>query len=146
MFYAHRSYLDVHGTPASPADLLGHRFVAQCDDKGRWVASEKHFFPDHAGLVAVRVNAGSANLAAIVGGAGIGVLPTYVEAVRDDLVMLDVAPSYPIDIWITYHADAKKIPRVQKTIEWLTLAFDPRRHPWFRDEFVHPRKFAKQSR
>lgn len=144
LFYAQRSYLDLHGTPASHADLVWHRFVAQSDDKGRWLVSERHFFPEPAtGQVSVRVSTGSANVAAIVSGAGIGILPTYIEAVRDDLTVLDIVPAYPIDIWITYHADAKKIPRVRKTIEWLIEAFDPRRNPWFRDEFIHPRKFAK---
>ncbi len=56
------------------------------------------------------------------------------------------APPYPLDVWITYHADAKKSPRVRKAIEWLTDAFDPRRHPWFRDEFIHPRKFARAQK
>jgi DNA-binding transcriptional LysR family regulator len=145
MFFAHRSYLDVHGEPANRADLARHFFVAQSDDKGQWLASERHFFPyPVTRQVSVRVNTGSANVAAIVSGAGIGILPTYVNAVRDDLVMLDIAPAYPIDIWITYHADTRKIPRVRKTIEWLSEAFDPRRHPWFRDEFVHPRKFARK--
>jgi DNA-binding transcriptional LysR family regulator len=146
MFYAHRSYLDVHGAPASRADLLNHRLVAQSDDLGRWVVHERHFLPNSTPKLSVRVNASSANLMAIVSGIGLGVLPTYLEAVRDDLVVLDVAPPYPLDIWIVYHADAKKSPRVRKAIEWLTESFDPRRHPWFRDEFVHPRKFAKQSR
>jgi DNA-binding transcriptional LysR family regulator len=146
MFYAHRSYLDVHGVPASRADLVHHRFVVQSDNKGRWLVSERHFFPEPAAdKVSVRVNTGSANVAAIISGAGIGVLPTYAGALREDLVMLDIAPAYPIDIWVTYHADAKKIPRVRKAIEWLTEAFDPRFHPWFRDEFVHPRNFAKKN-
>jgi DNA-binding transcriptional LysR family regulator len=93
----------------------------------------------------VRTNAGSANGWSIIHGAGIGLLPTYVEAVHGDMVALDLAPAFPLDIWITYHADAKIIPRVRRTIEWLTEAFDPRLHPWFRDEFVHPRKFAGKN-
>jgi len=75
----------------------------------------------------------------------VGILPTYVEALYSDLVVLDLMSPYPFDIWITYHADAKKIPRVRKTIQWLTEIFEPRRHPWFRDEFIHPRKLAKMS-
>jgi hypothetical protein len=91
----------------------------------------------------VRLNAGSANGWAVIHGAGIGILPTYAEALHNDLVMLELVPPYPIDVWITYHADAKRIPRIRKTIDWLTDAFDPRIHPWFRDAFIHPRKFAR---
>lgn len=147
MFYASRSYLAEHGMPAAPADLAGHSVIAQAGGKGQWVATEPHFFPAGApaGALKLRSNIGSANGFAIVHGAGVGVLPTYIEALpmELDLVALDLVPPYPLDIWITYHADAKKIPRVRKTIEWLTEAFDSRRNPWFRDEFVHPRKFSR---
>ena len=143
-FYAHRSYLEAHGTPASIKSLRDHCLVLQYDAAGKWVVSEPHFFP--AGSLSksiVRLNNGSANGWAIIHGAGIGVLPTYAEAICADLVMLDLVSPYAYDVWITYHADAKKIPRVRKAIEWLTQAFDPRTHPWFRDEFIHPRKFAR---
>ncbi len=102
------------------------------------------FLPNGPPKLRARVNASSANLMAILSGTGLGALPTYLEAVRDDLVMLDVAPPYPLDIWITYHADAKKSPRVRKAIEWLTDCFRSAASSWFRDEFVHPRKFARR--
>ena len=144
MFYAHRSYLEAHGTPTSVKDLGNHRLVLQCDAARKWVGAEPHFFPGGIpSSVSVRPNAGSANGWAIIQGAGIGTLPTYVESMCSDLVMLDLVPPFAYDVWITYHADAKKSPRVRKAIEWLTDAFDPLRHPWFRDEFIHPRKFAR---
>jgi DNA-binding transcriptional LysR family regulator len=148
MFYAHGSYLQSHGTPASVADLSSHRLVVQYDAQGKWIAPERHYFPAGMppGLVKLRVNVGSANGWSIVSGAGIGLLPTYVEALTADMVALDIAPPYPLDIWITYHADAKKSPRVRRAIEWLTEAFDPRLHPWFRDEFIHPRKFSRSQK
>jgi DNA-binding transcriptional LysR family regulator len=147
MFYAHRSYLEAYGTPTSTKDLGNHRLILQCDTVGKWVVTEPHFFP--GGVLpkaSVRPNAGSANGWAIIQGAGIGILPTYVEAICSDLVMLDLVSPYAFDVWITYHADAKKSPRVRKAIEWLTESFDPRRHPWFRDEFIHPRKFARAQK
>ena len=147
MYYAHRSYLEAHGTPGSIKDLENHGLVVQCDAAGKWVVIEPHFLPGGVlPKVSVRPNVGSANGWAIIHGAGIGVLPTYVEAICGDLVMLDLVPPFAHDIWITYHADAKKSPRVRKAIEWLTDAFDPRRHPWFRDEFIHPRKFARAQK
>jgi DNA-binding transcriptional LysR family regulator len=145
MFYAHRSYLEAHGAPATISDLSAHRVVLQYDAQDKWIAGERHSFPGGTPKLSVRINASSANLGAILGGAGVGILPTYVTALYSDLVVLDLMPPYPFDVWITYHADAKKIPRVRKTIQWLTEIFDPRCHPWFRDEFVHPRKLAKTS-
>ena len=146
MFYAHRSYLEAHGTPAGIADLAGHRFILQYDAQRRWIVSERYFFPAGVPPLSVRTNVGSTNGWSIIHGAGIGLLPTYIEAVHADMVALDLAPPYPLDIWITYHADAKKTPRVRKAIEWLTRAFDPRLHPWFRDEFIHPRKFTRSHK
>lgn len=143
MFYAHRSYLDAYGTPASLADLSGHRVILQYDAQHRWVTPERHFFPAGVPKLSMRTNAGSANGWSIIHGAGVGLLPTYVEAVRSDMVALDIAPPFPLDIWITYHAGAKRTPRVRKALEWLTRAFDPRLHPWFRDEFIHPRMFTR---
>ena len=64
MFYAHRSYLEEHGTPICVADISQHRFIVQCDEKGKWLISEKHFFPGipPTGLLALRCNASSTNL------------------------------------------------------------------------------------
>ncbi len=46
------------------------------------------------------------------------------------------------DVWLTYHPDVARIPRVRHVIDWVVDSFDPRRFPWFRDEFIHPREFA----
>ena len=142
MCCAHRSYLDTHPAPTSMGDLPGHRVIVQYDAQGKWLAGERHAFPGGVSKLSVRTNASSANIGAILSGAGIGFLPTYAATLYSDLVFLDLVQPYPYDIWITYHADAKKISRVRKTIEWLTQVFDPRFNPWFRDDFIHPRKFA----
>jgi hypothetical protein len=31
-------------------------------------------------------------------------------------------------------------------IDWLIDAFDPKRFPWFRDEFIHPRDLPREYR
>ena len=48
-----------------------------------------------------------------------------------------------IDIWLTFRSDAKRIARIRGTIDCLIQIYDPRRFPWFRDEFVHPARFAE---
>jgi hypothetical protein len=47
------------------------------------------------------------------------------------------------DIWLAYHPDAKRISRIRRTIECLVHCYDPRRFPWFRNEFVHPDRFGE---
>ncbi len=94
------------------------------------------------GFVSLRTNFASAHYWSIAKGAGVGMLPTYAQAIGAQLVPLDMGVVHPIDIWMTYHPDAKRIPRVKRTIEWIIQSFDPQRFPWFRDEFIHPDKLV----
>ena len=71
--------------------------------------------------------------------AKIGALPTYVMTLGTDLVPVDIGVRHQLDIWMTYHPDARSVRRVSVFIDWLRTLFDPRRHPWFADDFIHPR-------
>src|SRR5262249_4277114 len=95
--------------------------------------------------VAIRSNISSTHYFGIASGAGIGLLPTYAMAVGAAVVPLDVDFRAHHDIWLAYHADAGKIPRVRKLIDWLIEAFSPQRFPWFGDEFLHPKDFPKNA-
>lgn len=145
MLFAAQSYLKAHGHPASIADLARHRFVIQSDDERQWQAFYERAFRglSPADLVFFRNNVASTHLAAITSGIGIGALPTYLQALGADLVPLSVGIEETHDIWLAFRADAKKIARIRKTIEWITECYDPRRFPWFRDEFIHPDRFRE---
>ncbi|HEX4637340.1 MAG TPA: LysR substrate-binding domain-containing protein [Rhizomicrobium sp.] len=140
MLFAAQSYLDVYGCPASPAELTQHRFVVMADGERRWEQHYEKLFPDFspASLVSLRNNVSSAHFSAIANGAGIGMLPTYIPAMGAGLVPLYLGLSSAHDIWLVYRADAKRVARISQTIDWVTQIFDPRRFPWFRDEFIHP--------
>ena len=146
MLFASRSYLDKHGTPTSVAGLKSHRLTVLADNKGRWEEDYVRLFgslsPD--GLVMLRNNSSAAHFWSIVKGAGIGALPTYAEGIGAKLVPLDLGlPSAVVDVWMAYRSDAKRAARVRRTIEWLIQCYDPRRYPWFRDEFIHPERFSE---
>jgi DNA-binding transcriptional LysR family regulator len=145
MLYASRSYLETHGVPTSLADLTKHRLVVLSDDAGNWENSYSRHLPgiSPAGLVTLRNNLSSVHYWSVVHGLGIGSLPTYVTAVGSELVPLEIDIDDKIDIWLTYRPDAKRIMRIRKTIDWIIQAYDPRRYPWFRDDFIHPRRFAE---
>ncbi len=141
MPFASRAYLDTYGTPETLEDLRKHRIVLQQSDQ---LPTEENFnilFPDtpQTGLVTVRSNVSSAHLWAIAHGAGIGWLPTYAHQITGNLVPIDVPYVVAHDIWLTYHPDGNKIPRVRRLIDWTIDAFSPKQFPWFRDDFVHPR-------
>ena len=56
-----------------------------------------------------------------------------------NLIPVDIGVRHQVDIWMTYHPDARSIRRVSFFIDWLKTLFDPKQYPWFGDEFIHPR-------
>jgi hypothetical protein len=53
------------------------------------------------------------------------------------------AHKFELDIWLAYHPDANKIPRVRHLIDWTVQSFDGRKYPWFSDEFAHRKDLQK---
>ncbi|MES2473351.1 MAG: LysR family transcriptional regulator [Pseudomonadota bacterium] len=139
MLFAAQAYIARHGHPQNTADFSQHRFVVQSDSKSRWNDMEKTLLGESRdGVLTLRNNSSIAHFWSVVKGAGIGALPTYCQALGASLVPVNPGNAYPLDIWLTYHPDAKRIARVQSTIDLIQQAFDPRKYPWFRDEFIHP--------
>jgi len=145
MFFASKSYLDAHGYPNNAGDFAKHRFTVLSDEERKWQDTYDKIFRgiSPVGLVSLRNNVSSSYFWSVVNGIGIGALPTYVQAIGADLVPLDIAVMEKHDIWLVYRSDAKRIPRIRKTIDWVIQSFDPRRFPWFREEFIHPDRFPE---
>ena len=143
MFFASDKYLETHGTPKTPAELVKHRLVMQVADQTGAKEAFESLFPGYAqrDLVMMRTNVSSANYWAVANGAGIGVFPTYACALDGKIVPLEVELHLPFDIWLSYHPGSGRIPRVRHMIDWLIEAFNPAKFPWFKDEFIHPREF-----
>jgi DNA-binding transcriptional LysR family regulator len=139
------SYVEIYGLPKDMDDLRqNHRVVIQDAEqtKGKEMY-DRYGRREQLGFVAMRNNVSSAHVWAISKGAGIGWLPTYVPALGDPLIPLDLGVKFELDIWLAYHPDAKKIPRVRQLIEWTIQSFDGSKYPWFRDDFVHPNDLQK---
>src|SRR6185312_14613479 len=147
VLFAAQSYIDVYGMPKTVADLQNHRIVIQADEDDKWQALYNRLFPgvNPEGLVSLRTNVSSAHYWSIVNGAGLGMLPTYVYTIGAPLVpvVLDVDLRISLDIWMTYHVDAARIPRVRRLADLLIASFSPKEFPWFRDEFIPPADLAK---
>lgn len=142
--FAARSYVDIYGLPASLDEIKHHRFV---DQRGPQIdenaAPRVLNMPSIEGIVALRTNSSTAHFHAIELGLGIGALPTYAIAFAPELIPVDFGVQYQVDVWITYHPDARSVRRVASFIDWLRTLFDANRYPWFSDEFIHPRELAK---
>ena len=145
MFFAAQSYIDTHGSPKSYEELENHRLVILTDDRGKWENAYQDVLSGilPSEIVALRNNVSSAHFGSVVAGAGIGVLPTYIQALGAGLVPLDLGEVFKHDIWLTYRSDAKRVARLRKTIDWIVRSFDPARFPWFREDFIHPAGFAE---
>ncbi|MDE2182062.1 MAG: LysR family transcriptional regulator [Alphaproteobacteria bacterium] len=143
--FAAQSYLDTFGVPKTIAELRNHRIVLQSDEHSQAKQLYDHVFPGTRpeGLISLRTNVSSANYWSITKGAGIGMLPTYVHAIGAPIVPVDLDVHLPVDIWMTYHPGAARIPRVRRLSNWLVTAFSPKTFPWFRDEFIRPEELAK---
>ncbi len=146
MPFAAKSYIETYGSPKTVEEGLKHRLVLQVADQTAAVELFGRTYPGvrQEGHVVLRTNVGSAYFWSIAKGAGIGFLPTYARAVSGRVIPIDVGLHFQFDIWLTYHPDAIRIPRVRRMVDWLIDAFDPKRFPWFRDEFIHPNDFPKE--
>jgi DNA-binding transcriptional LysR family regulator len=138
MPFASREYLARYGRPKNLHDLAGHRLVLQVAEQPDSLSFERHLpGVSQVGLVSIRTNASSTHFWAVVSGAGIGVLPTYVAPWRQ-VEPVEMNLRFAHDIWLVYHPDLAKTPRVRLVIDWLVESFSPKRYPWFSDDFIHP--------
>jgi DNA-binding transcriptional LysR family regulator len=138
--FASQQYIDSYGLPKDLSEIRQHRIVHQ---KGPQVedgsAQRLLNLPSIEGVIALRTNASIAHACAVELGMGIGGLGTYIVALGSDLVPVDIGVRHHVDIWMTYHPDARSVRRVSLFIDWLKTLFDPKLYPWFGDEFIHPR-------
>jgi DNA-binding transcriptional LysR family regulator len=142
--FASRRYVDTYGKPASLSEVENHRFLDLRGPQIEEGAAERVLkMSSIEGIVALRTNASIAHFHAVELGLGIGGLPTYVTALGADLIPIDIGVHYPVDIWMTYHPDVRSTRRVAVFIDSLRTLFDPKRFPWFGDQFIHPRVFAE---
>jgi DNA-binding transcriptional LysR family regulator len=139
MPFASQAYLARYGKPQSRDDFAGHRLVLQACDQLNSFGFERAFPGiSQVGLVSLRTNSPMAHLRAVRCGAGIGALATFAGKFAG-LEPVDLDWRDAADVWLIYHPDLAKTKRVRLVIDWLIEALSPRQHPWFSDDFIHPR-------
>ncbi len=144
--YASKKYIAIYGAPTTREEMAQHRIIDQVSPQFSEGALPGLLGLDSVeGIVALRTNASTAHFYAIETGIGLGFLPTYATPLGADVIPLDLGMHNELDIWLTYHPDIRAVPRVALFIDWVRSIFDPRRYPWFRDEFIHPQHFKDWS-
>ena len=141
--YAANSYIERYGAPRTVEELMRHRICIQVAPQvADTTPGYDHLFPGvpQPGFVAIRNNVSSAHYWSIAKGAGIGFLPTYATALGAAVSPVEIPGAYfPSDIWLAYHPDAARIPRVRRLLDWVIESFSPQKFPWFRDEYIPPK-------
>jgi DNA-binding transcriptional LysR family regulator len=143
MLTASPGYIERHGLPKTPEELERHHFVFHTSPQ----SNDRQIIERAMGKQLNRdqfivLRNSSAHYMTIEHGEGIGFLPTYGFAVGASTVPIDLPIRYSTDIWLCFHEQARSIGRISAAIDWLSAIFDPRLYPWFRREFVSPKRFA----
>lgn len=119
-FFAHRRYLEVHGTPLSMTDLAAHRLIG-FDRQLAYVRSMSARYPDIAALpFSLRSDSNLAQLGLIRAGAGIGICQRPLGSREPDLVeVLADAVELDLETFVVMHEHLKLAPRCRVTFDAL---------------------------
>jgi Transcriptional regulator len=124
--FAHRRYLERHGTPAKPQDLTDHRFIGY-DRRTAFVRqaleeirNSAPTFPIDGIRWKLRADSNLAQLAAIRAGVGIGICQVAIARRDPDLVQLFRQDfDLPLPTWVAMHENLKTARRWRVTFDAL---------------------------
>ena len=146
MAFASREYIEEHGMPKQPGDLLKHRFIEQVAPGVKSELLDQLVGTERPpGFLPLRTNSSLAIFWAVSNGVGISFMPTYAAALVPKLVAIDLPFQLKFDVYYYFHPEARNCEIVSACRAWLKDAFDPVKHPWFRKDFVHPREFRLRN-
>lgn len=131
--FAARSYLDTFGRPDSLGALNSHKLIVHrgfIDNP--MLRPWAEYVAEHPGVV-FESAASALFAAALLAGYGVGLAPLYTQMVYPELELLPIPPMGEADIWLTTHADKRKIPRIATAFDYLRAAFANDRGSWFSD-------------
>lgn len=112
--YGARHYLDACAPVRSRHDLFGHPWVGYVEDQ-MWSAELNYLPQISPSLVpAVRISNVLSQMAAVAGGAGLGVLPCFMARSNPNLVRvltdeIELTRSY----WLVTHAETRDVARIR---------------------------------
>jgi DNA-binding transcriptional LysR family regulator len=117
--YASARYIEQHGSPDTADELSEHRLVGYIPDL--LYAPELRYLDEiKSGLSAsIRSSSINAQLAILISGAGIGVLPCFMGDASPTLAR--ILPQHRIErnFWVVTHSDTHKLAKVSVFNSWL---------------------------
>lgn len=121
--FAHRRYLERHGTPRRVEDLRKHALIGFDRDPLAGPLARAMGLPPNRETFAYRTDHQLTQLAAVRAGCGIGLCQVGLAKRDPDLVrLLAKTLSYPYPTWITMHEDLRKVRRMALVFDHLVAA------------------------
>lgn len=118
--YAHRRYLEKHGTPRHPSEAEGHALVGVTRESPLLQRVREAGLPVRIEDFRFRSESDIAHLAAIRAGLGVGVCQTGIAARDPDLVRLfEDRFRWEIETWVVCHEDLRNVARVRAVFDAL---------------------------
>jgi len=137
--YASRAYAEKNGLPRNMEELHTHQLVLQAADQLEIAPLLQAVGATLDELNYTMARSSTSHYEMICRHNGIGILPTYLAFGDPDLVAVDIHVDYAMPIRLCYHEQQRDVARVRAMIDWLTEAFNPRKHPFFTKELLTPR-------
>ena len=118
--YAHRRYLDAHGTPLGVAELGRFRLIGFDRDPAAETVIAAAGIPLTREMFSLRTDSDLAHLAAVRAGYGIGVCQIGIARRDSDLMrVLPAAFALPLETWLVIHEDLRRSLRVRRLFDHL---------------------------
>ena len=123
-FFAHRTYLEAYGRPASKADIGEHLFIGPDRNRGDLAVAALIGDPARIHWIA-RTDSHPAQLALARAGLGIAVAQVSAAARYHELeqVLHDIELP-PLPTWIVTHENLRRLPRIAALFDHLVEAFE----------------------
>lgn len=81
-------------------------------------------------------------LSAVLNGAGVSMMPTYMAKLHPDLLVLDYGIVYTYNFWLVRAPHTTQLGRVNKVADWLLDTFSAEEQPWFDQDYIRPSEFS----
>ncbi|MGE6696226.1 LysR family transcriptional regulator [Hyphomonas sp. NPDC076900] len=138
--FASRDYFRERKPPESLFEYYKYRCLmhsSYVNQVERWApkVSELRRMIDYAFVS----NSGTALIQSCAAGGGVAILPSFVAAIDNRIMPLDLPEIAPIQFWVAYTERFRRRPEGQLFVDWIHKRFEQEDAMWFREQFVHPR-------
>jgi len=138
-----KAYREKNGIPHTMEDVVNHHLM-YLRKSGLVVENWEKKSRALRDLVTptLSTNNCSVVLSAVLNGAGVSMLPTYMAKLHPELLMLDYGIIYTYNFWLVQSQHTTRQERVKHTANWLSDIFNPEENLWFQQDYIRPSEFS----